>query len=110
MHAVCADGVWVGNLHATAHDEARAQADLDRAAAALVRWSGGGRARPSSAGTATRAPRRSRGSQPCGGHVLDWVFARGLRCDGAVEVPPRHDARVGANLSDHRPVIATLAR
>ena len=33
LHAVCAGGVWFGNLHATAHDEARAQADLNRAAA-----------------------------------------------------------------------------
>ena len=108
MHAVCADGVWFGNLHATAHDEARAQADLDRAADALVRWSGGG---PAIIGgdCNTRTPAFP-GFAPCGGHVLDWVFARGLACDGPVEVPARHDARVGANLSDHRPVVASLTR
>ena len=108
MHAVCAGGVWVGNLHATAHDEARAQAELRRAADVLGRWPGGGLA-VIGGDCNTRTPAFP-GFQPCGGHVLDWVFASGLRCDGAVEVPPRHDARVGANLSDHRPVIATLAR
>ncbi len=52
---------------------------------------------------------RSNGFEPCAGHVLDWVFTRGMRCAGEAELPARHDARVGANLSDHRPVLATVA-
>ena len=110
MHAVCADGVWIGNLHATAHDEARAQDDLDRAAAALIRWSGGGVGGPAIIGgdCNTRTPVFP-GFESCGGRVLDWMFARGLRATGPAEVLPRHDAGVGANLSDHRPLLATLA-
>ncbi len=107
MHAVCAGGVWFGNLHATAHDEARAQDDLRRAAAALVRWSGGG---PAVIGgdCNTHTPAFP-GFKPCGGNVLDRVFARGMACAGPAELPARHDRGVGADLSDHRPVIATLA-
>jgi endonuclease/exonuclease/phosphatase family metal-dependent hydrolase len=106
LHAVCAGGIWFGNLHATAHDEARAQADLRRAAGALRRWAGDGAA-VIGGDTNTRTPAFP-GFEPCGGHVLDWVFARGLRCAGPVTVPPRHDARLGVNLSDHRPVLAAV--
>ena len=108
MQAVCVDGVWLGNLHATAHDEARAQAELRRSAEVLVRWSGGG---PAVIGgdCNTRTPEFP-GFEACGGHVLDWVFARGLSCAGPVRVPARHDAAVGANLSDHRPVLVEVSQ
>lgn len=107
FQAVRADGRWFGNLHATAHDEARAQADLDRAAAALRRWAGD---EPAAIGgdTNTRTPAFP-GFEPCAGHVLDWVFTRGMRCARVGELPSRHSAALGANLSDHRPVIATVA-
>jgi endonuclease/exonuclease/phosphatase (EEP) superfamily protein YafD len=108
MHAVrLGDGVWVGNLHASAHVEARAVADLERAGAALDRWSAGG---PAILGgdTNVREPQVS-GYADCGGHVLDHVFARGIACAGPAVTLPRHDAALDANLSDHRPVLATLA-
>jgi endonuclease/exonuclease/phosphatase (EEP) superfamily protein YafD len=107
MQAVRAGGAWFANLHATAHDEARAQADLDRAAAALLRWSAG---EPAVIGgdTNTRTPAFP-GFEPCAGHVLDWVFARGMTCAGEGRVLTRGDPALGVNLSDHRPVLATLA-
>ena len=41
MHAVrLASGAWIANLHAMAHVEARAQADVDVAARALAQWTG----------------------------------------------------------------------
>ena len=48
VHAVqLGCGVWVGNLHATAHDTAAAQRDATAAAAALGEWATGvGGARP----------------------------------------------------------------
>ena len=100
------DGIWFGNLHATAHDEHKAQEDLDKAAAVLRRWAGD---EPAVIGgdCNTRTPRFP-GFEHCGGHVLDHVFARGLECAGAARTLPRHEASVGANLSDHKPVIAEL--
>ena len=102
FHAVRRDdGLWIGNVHATAHDEARAQGDLDRSAAALLRWSAG---EPGIIGADcnTRTPSFP-GFRHCGGHVLDHVFARGLQRTGPVELPDRD------GLSDHVPVLVELA-
>ena len=107
MHAVrLGGGVWVGNLHASAHVESRAVADLERAGAVLDRWSLGG---PAVLGgdTNVREPAVP-GYTDCGGHVLDHVFARGIAPDGPAATLARHDAGIGANLSDHRPVIVAL--
>jgi endonuclease/exonuclease/phosphatase family metal-dependent hydrolase len=42
-HAVALDcGLWCANLHAQVHSPARAQADIERAAAATLDWAGGG--------------------------------------------------------------------
>ncbi|HMS61925.1 MAG TPA: endonuclease/exonuclease/phosphatase family protein [Solirubrobacteraceae bacterium] len=96
------DGVWLANIHASAHDVGRAQADLERSGAALRRWAGdepivfGGDLN-------TRAPRVP-GFEPAGGHVLDHVFVRGLE----VAVPAVTLERGG--LSDHVPVLATVRR
>ena len=107
MHAVrLGDGVWTGNLHASAHVEARAVADLARAGATLDRWSAGG---PAVLGgdTNVRGPQVP-GYGNCGGHVLDHVFARGITCAGPAVTLTRHDAALDANLSDHRPVLAEV--
>ena len=100
-------GVWLGNIHATAHDGRvrRPTCGVRRSSCCAGRAVAGGDRR-----RLQHAHPGVPGFEPCGGHVLDWVFARGLACDGPVEVPARHDAGVGGNLSDHRPVIATLAR
>jgi endonuclease/exonuclease/phosphatase family metal-dependent hydrolase len=96
------DGLWLANVHASAHDVSRAQADLERCADALVRWAGdepivfGGDLN-------TRTPRVP-GFEHAGGHVLDHVFVRGLE----VAAPAARLER-GA-LSDHVPVRATVER
>ena len=108
MHAVrLADELWVGNLHASAHVEARAAGDLVRAGMTLIRWAEG---LPIVLGgdTNLREPWIP-GYVDLGGHVLDHVFARGLDPAGDAVTLPRHDAAIGANLSDHRPVLALAA-
>lgn len=102
FHAVRRDdGLWIGNLHATAHDVARAQCDLNESADALLRWSG---SEPGIIGADcnTKTPSFP-GFEHCGGHVLDHVFARGLEAVGPPELPDRH------GLSDHVPVLVALA-
>ncbi len=97
-----ADGVWLANVHGSAHDVARAQADLERAGEALRRWAGdepivfGGDLN-------TKTPVVP-GFTHAGGHVLDHVFVRGLDVAAPVATLERH------GLSDHVPVLATLRR
>ena len=79
VHAVrLGDGPWVANVHAQVHSEARAQADIARAAA--MRCAAGRAARrSSSAATSTCAAPRAPGFTDAGGHGVDHVLARGLR-------------------------------
>ena len=107
MHAVRLDsGVWVGNLHASAHIESRAIEDLARAGAVLERWAAGS---PIVLGGDTNVREPSiPGFVDAGGHVLDHVFTRGLDVAAPARVLPRHDAGLDANLSDHRPVLAAV--
>lgn len=111
LHAVrLADGraTWLANLHASAHDERRARRDLDRAAATVLRWAAGA---PAVVGgdMNTRTPTLV-GFEHAGGHVLDHVFARGLRVVETARTLSRRCEALAANLSDHRPVIARLKR
>jgi endonuclease/exonuclease/phosphatase family metal-dependent hydrolase len=94
-------GWWVCNLHAQAHSEARAQADVARAAATALGWSpdapvvlGGD--------LNTRSP-RAPGFEPVAGHSVDHVLVRLLRAGG----PGRTLER--GQLSDHAPVLADVA-
>jgi endonuclease/exonuclease/phosphatase family metal-dependent hydrolase len=101
VHAVrLADGIWVANLHAQVHSEARAQADLATAARALDGWAAGG---PAVLGgdTNTRRP-VAPGFDVIGGCDVDFVLARGLTGRGPVR-PLAH-----GHLSDHAPVVADL--
>jgi endonuclease/exonuclease/phosphatase family metal-dependent hydrolase len=92
-----ASGVWVTNVHAQAHVEMHARADLERAAAFTHDWAGdapvvlGGdlnrRGRPT-------AP----GFRHAAGHYVDHVLVRELRATGRGESPDRGD------LSDHAPL------
>jgi endonuclease/exonuclease/phosphatase family metal-dependent hydrolase len=103
VHAVrLTDGTWVGNLHAQVHDEGAAQADLARAAAALLGWAGDA---PAVLGgdTNTRHPLLT-GLRLAGGHGVDHVAARGRVATGPPELPDRH------GLSDHAPVIVDLRK
>jgi endonuclease/exonuclease/phosphatase family metal-dependent hydrolase len=103
VHAVrLPDGTWVGNLHAQVHDEGGAQADLARAAQALLGWAGDA---PAVLGgdTNTRRPVLP-GFRLAGGHGVDHVAARGWVAAGPPEVPVRH------GLSDHAPVLVDLRK
>jgi endonuclease/exonuclease/phosphatase family metal-dependent hydrolase len=103
VHAVrLQDGTWVGNLHAQVHDEGAAQADLARAAEALLGWA---RAAPAVLGgdMNTRDPVLP-GLRLAGGHGVDHVAARGWVATGPPEVPDRH------GLSDHAPVVVDLRK
>lgn len=101
MHAVRLPGGWVGNLHAQVHSEARAQADLQRSAAALLDWAGETGAVVLGGDTNTRRP-NAPGFAIAGGHDVDFVMARGMARHGRVDVLDR------GTLSDHAPVRVQL--
>jgi endonuclease/exonuclease/phosphatase family metal-dependent hydrolase len=95
-------GLWCANLHAQVHSPERAQADIDRAAAATLAWAGD---RPALLGGDfnVRAPAAA-GFARLGGHGVDHVLGRGLRAAAAPEFPER------GLLSDHAPVIVLVAQ
>jgi endonuclease/exonuclease/phosphatase family metal-dependent hydrolase len=99
-HAVAlGDGTWCANLHAQVHSAARAQADIERAAAATLTWADGG---PALLGGDfnVRDP-QARGFTALGGRGVDHVLGHGLIAAGQPELPEHGE------LSDHAPVIVT---
>jgi endonuclease/exonuclease/phosphatase family metal-dependent hydrolase len=92
---------WVCNLHAQAHSEARAQADVALAATTASAWSAGA---PVVLGgdLNTRAPIAA-GFAHAAGDGVDHVLARGLHVAGPARTLPH------GRLSDHAPVLASLA-
>lgn len=94
-------GVWVVNLHATAHDEAAAQRDGSAAGSAALRW-----ARDDPVVLAgdfnLRAPGWP-GFAAAGGHDVDHVFVA-----GAVEAARSAEVLERGTLSDHAPVAVDL--
>jgi len=102
-HAVGLDGgPWCANLHAQVHSPARAQADIDRAAAATLAWAEGA---PALLGGDfnVRAPAAA-GFAPLGGHGVDHVLGHGLRAAGPPLIADR------GPLSDHAPVIIEVTQ
>jgi endonuclease/exonuclease/phosphatase family metal-dependent hydrolase len=94
-------GVWVVNLHATAHDTPAAERDGATAAAAALRWAQGD---PVVLGGDfnLRDPHWP-GFTAVGGHDVDHVFTAGrVRALHAAEVLNRGE------LSDHAPVAVDL--
>jgi len=91
-----ASGVWVVNLHASAHSPRRAQADLDRA---IDAWGG---ASPLVLGGDLNL-RDPRGLERVASRDVDHVLVRGLVRAGAPEVLAR------GTLSDHPPLAVSLA-
>jgi endonuclease/exonuclease/phosphatase family metal-dependent hydrolase len=93
-------GWWVCNLHAQAHSEARAQADVALAARSAIAWSGGA---PVVLGgdLNTRVP-AAPDFTPVAGHSVDHVLARLLRASGEGTTLDR------GRLSDHAPVLAAV--
>jgi endonuclease/exonuclease/phosphatase family metal-dependent hydrolase len=94
-------GWWVCNLHAQAHSEARAQADVALAAATASEWSAGA---PVVLGgdLNTRDP-VAPGFRHVAGHGVDHVLARGLHPAAPARTLQRD------RLSDHAPVLADVA-
>jgi endonuclease/exonuclease/phosphatase family metal-dependent hydrolase len=100
VHAVRLErGRWVGNLHAQVHSEARALADIERAAATLRAWAA---AAPFVLGgdlNVRRPP--AAGLVHAGGHDVDHVLAHGYE-------PVRVQILDRGVLSDHAPVLVEL--
>jgi endonuclease/exonuclease/phosphatase family metal-dependent hydrolase len=95
-------GVWVANLHATAHHATAALRDSRFAAAAALGWAG---EEPLVLGGDFNLRELSLdGLQRTGGHDVDHVFTAGLNAIGAAEVLDH------GRLSDHAPVAITLER
>ncbi len=96
------NGAWVGNLHATAHDTPAAERDSRRAAEAVLTWAA---LMPCVLGGDFNLRRLALdGLAHVTGHDVDHVFARGCPAAGEHRVLER------GQLSDHAPVLATLAR
>ena len=93
-------GIWVANLHASAHDVARAERDGALAAATALGWAEGA---PLVLGGDFNLPAPSfEGLEHAGGHELDHLFVSGLMVVDAAAVLDRGE------LSDHAPVVATF--
>jgi endonuclease/exonuclease/phosphatase family metal-dependent hydrolase len=104
VHAVrLTDGTWAANVHAQVHSEARAQADMAKAAGAVLEWAGPAAPAILGGDTNTRRP-VAPGFALAGGHGVDHVLARHLAADGPATTPD-HGA-----LSDHAPVLVHLGR
>jgi endonuclease/exonuclease/phosphatase family metal-dependent hydrolase len=101
-HAVAlGGGLWVANIHAQVHSVERAQADIERAAAATLAWARGG---PALLGGDFNVPDPvAAGFERLAGHGVDHVLGHGVRALGAPDVPDR------GHLSDHAPLIVTLS-
>ncbi|MEP6954181.1 MAG: endonuclease/exonuclease/phosphatase family protein [Solirubrobacteraceae bacterium] len=97
MHAVrLTSGTWVANLHAMAHVEARAQADVDVAARAIGEWAGD--APVVLGGDFNLRHVEVPGFNHVAGHWVDHVLLRGLHPASRPERPEPGD------LSDHQPL------
>jgi endonuclease/exonuclease/phosphatase family metal-dependent hydrolase len=94
-------GLWVANLHATAHDTLAAVRDNNLAAETVLRWSGAGPC--VLGGDFNLRALALAGFTHAGGHDVDHVFVRGLRVAGPLEVLQR------GVLSDHAPVRVALS-
>ena len=104
VHAVrLADGTWVANLHAQVHSEQRAQADMAKAAAAVLSWAGPDAPAVLGGDTNTRHP-IAPGFALAGDHGVDHVLARHLQATA-----PANTLDHG-HLSDHAPVFVELNR
>jgi endonuclease/exonuclease/phosphatase family metal-dependent hydrolase len=104
LQAVCLDSdagtTWVGNLHATVHDDPGARRDAERARRALLQWAAG--APCALGGDFNVRTLALEGFSFIGGHDVDLVFAGGLEAVGGAEVLER------GRLSDHAPLRVNL--
>lgn len=111
LHAArLATGLWVGNLHATVHDDVAARRDADRAGRRALAWAAG-----SSlvlGGDFNVRSLQLEGLADAGCHDVDHVFVAGLAAVGSAQVLGRHVVAGDhqAALSDHAPVLVELER
>ena len=94
-------GMWLANLHVTAHDGPAAVRDNDLAAATVLRWAAG--APCLLGGDFNLRTLVLAGFEHAGGHDVDHVFLHGTRTVGPLEVLAR------GMLSDHAPVRVRVA-
>lgn len=106
LHAVrlvaCERELWVGNLHATVHDDPAARREAEQARIAMVRWAAG--APFVLGGDFNVRGLALAGLTAAANHDVDYIFVAGLEAVGDAQVLDR-----GA-LSDHSPVAVTLDR
>jgi endonuclease/exonuclease/phosphatase family metal-dependent hydrolase len=103
-HAVrLENGTWVMNLHAEAHGDARAQADVRRALASLLAWAGDAPA-VVFGGDLNLTDPTVPGFALVAGHHVDHVAVRGLVAAGPAERLER------GGLSDHVPLAVEVSR
>lgn len=97
------EGTWVTNLHAQAHVERLAQADLDRAAEATTHWADGA---PTILGgdLNLRSEPTAFAYRHLAGHWVDHVLARGFHAAGRAHTLDR------GTLSDHAPLMVVVER
>jgi len=96
-------GLWVANLHAQAHSESRALADLAKAARAAIGWAGPAAPVVLGGDCNLRAPRAD-GFAYAAGRGVDHVLVRGgPAAAGPARVLPRE-----GGLSDHLPLLVEL--
>jgi endonuclease/exonuclease/phosphatase family metal-dependent hydrolase len=102
VHAVLLErGWWVANVHAQAHSERRAQADVGRASEHVAEWSRDARA-ILGGDMNTRAP-IAPGFAHAASDGVDHILVRGLEAAAPGRVLDR------GTLSDHCPVLADVA-
>jgi endonuclease/exonuclease/phosphatase family metal-dependent hydrolase len=101
LHAVrLAQGCWVGNLHATAHNEQAARREATVAARAMQGWAAG---EPVVLGGDFNVRGLTlAGLELIGASEVDYVFAAGLGAGGECTVLQH------GRLSDHAPISVTL--
>jgi endonuclease/exonuclease/phosphatase family metal-dependent hydrolase len=105
LHAMrlVADGgeLWVGNLHATVHDDPAARRESEQARVAMVRWAAG--APLVLGGDFNVRGLALAGLVAAANHDVDYIFVDGVKTVGEAQVLDR------GVLSDHAPVAVTLA-
>ncbi len=92
--------LWVGNLHATVHDDPAARREAEQARIAMVCWAEG--ASVVLGGDFNVRGLALAGLEAAANHDVDYIFGAGVKAVGEAQVLDR-----GA-LSDHAPVAVTL--
>jgi endonuclease/exonuclease/phosphatase family metal-dependent hydrolase len=93
--------LWVGNLHATVHDDPAARREAERARVAMARWAAG--APVVLGGDFNVRGLALAGLAAAANHDVDYIFVVGVQVVGEAQVLDR------GSLSDHAPVAVRLA-